>query len=160
MGEMILALDSSINKTGYCVLDGDTIAGSGVIRTKGVTVAQKQAELCGGIKKLLGRKEWRLKFAVVEIPASIPYSRTQGRGGRVMNLDALLKLSRAVGVITHTLSECGVIVYEVTPQDWKGNTQKCWDNLWVAQKIGRKVTDDESDAIALAYYASRFLIRR
>lgn len=159
MGEMILALDPSINRTGYCVMSRRDVVESGVIRTQGLTVELKQASLCSGIKKLLGRKEWALKCAVIEIPAPTPYCRTSGRGGKVKNLDALFKLNRAVGVITMTLHDWGVPIYEVTPQSWKGARQKCWDNLWAQQKTGRKITDDESDAIALAYWFETFGIK-
>lgn len=155
MGEMILALDSSINKTGYCVMTGGDVVESGVIRTQGLTVGQKQASLCSGIKKLLGRKELAIKCAVVEIPAPIPYGRTQGRGGKVKNLGSLLTLSRAVGVITMTLHEWGIPVHEVTPQEWKGNTQKCWHQMVIQQRLGRRVTDDESDACMLALWYSK-----
>ncbi|HSW63739.1 MAG TPA: hypothetical protein VLH56_10590, partial [Dissulfurispiraceae bacterium] len=90
--------------------------------------------------------------AVIEVPAPHAYGRTQGKGGRMINLDAMLKLARAVGAITLALAEGGVACNEVTPQEWKGSRQKCWDRLWAEQQLGRRVRDDEADAIALAHW--------
>jgi len=153
---MYLALDPSLNKTGYAIYSEAGLIDSGVIRTpQQGSVLEKQTALKAKLRHILGSKERAIKQAIVEIPASIPYTRTQGRGGKLINLDALLKLSRAVGVLTQTLTDWGVSVYEVTPQRWKGNRVKGWDQLAAAQMLGRKVTDDEADAIALGVYFGR-----
>lgn len=161
---MILALDPSLNKTGYCIMDSQTgaIMESGVLRTdRDASVIGKQSELEAKLEAILRRmtpKAWR--FAIVEIPASHAYRRTQGRGGQITNLDALLKLFRAIGVLTITLSRSKFKIYEVTPQTWKGNRKKVWDQMEAERILGRRVINDESDAIALADFGRRIYGRQ
>lgn len=127
---MLIAIDPSINETGWAFGDGELPAASGVIRTKGGTDADKLQDLHVELMDVIGRcletlPEW-VKVpdirVVVEVPESFTYGRSC-RHGKAMNAASLMKLSRAIGVILQTCRKNHARVEEA-PASWKAGAGK------------------------------------
>lgn len=155
---MILIIDPSINRTGYAVFDmsgSSSIITSGVIRSLGEG-SDRLGSLHQQVKVII--EQHGVTHAVVEIPASYSYSRSQSKwSGKGMNQAALHILNRAIGAILAALSVADIETVEVAPQQWKGRRGKGIDKLIAQQQTGRMVTSDEADAIGLGlwYIATR-----
>jgi len=138
---VIIAIDPSINETGWAVGDGGGIVESGVIRTRpaGKSVPKRLVLLRDCIIGIRNRHV--CTDAVVEVPGSFTYARS-ARGGKPLNAAAIAKLNMAIGVVFISVDGC--TIHEVVASQWKGKMNKEQANL-----ITGKSNNNESDAILL-----------
>ena len=117
---MIISLDPSINDTGWAVGDNGKIIESGIIKTGGTkfSVAARLQKLHESIIHIRARHV--CTDAVVEIPGSFTYARSQGQ--KPKNLASLAKLNMAIGAIMVSLAGCKI--HTVLATEWKGNMSK------------------------------------
>ena len=137
-----LTLDPSINETGWAT-DAQAGGASGVIKTHGKTDAEKLLSLSEGLQTLC--VSFQPHVVVVEVPAAFTYTRSQNKwSGKGMNTEALLKLSRAVGVCLLIAKANAREVIEIKAHEWKGRAGKD-----VARLITGKKNHNEADAVML-----------
>ena len=154
---MILAIDPSINNTGWALLDAGKISQWGVIKTsKKGSIVERLSELYEGIASILnGEVPGTIKKAFVEVPGGFSYQRSSGASGNPLNMQSLLTLSEAVGCICTVLTRHGIEVMRVLATQWKAKRTKELEQSIASSIVGRKVTHDEADAILLAIYCER-----
>ena len=144
---MLIAIDPSINETGWAFGAGEFPAASGVIRTKGKTDAERLRDLVVELSDVIGRclesaDGVESVKAVVEVPEGFTYGRSS-RNGKAMNARSLMTLSRAIGVILETCQRNHLDVEEI-PASWKGMAGKK-----SVQAITGKTNHNEADAVML-----------
>ena len=148
---MILAVDPSINNTGWAVVDSGQIKDVGVIKVKGSDV-KRIYDLGEAITRLLMLNE--IDVAVVEIPEAFSYNRsTSAWTGKGLNQKSLQKLNWAIGAITYALRRWDVEVILISATKWKGRRTKKLDKAVAEQVVGRSLSADEADAVLLALWA-------
>lgn len=144
----ILAVDPSLNHTGWAVMSKATVHDHGVLRpsrAKGGPDAYRQ--LYDGVRELLlGHSCGTLVF---EVP-----NRNQRMGEHHRrSADKLMVYAQAVGVIRAAGYAARVDVKAVTVAAWKGNKKKHKTGREVATVFGlRGLTEDECDAVGLGGY--------
>jgi len=141
----ILAIDPSINETGWAFGHADEPFESGVIRTRGKTDAEKLYDLEIELREILDRSA--PMSAVVEIPHNFSHRKASSARGKPLNAASMAKLNRAVGVILCVLQR-NTIAIEELPPDWKGFVGKK-----LAQGITGKKNHNEADAILMYRYS-------
>lgn len=118
---MILAVDPSINETGWAVGDGGGIVESGVIKTGGASKSIS-ARLVLLRDSIVGIRNRHICVdAVIEVPGTFTYARS-ARGQKPLNAAAIAKLNMAIGVVY--LSVAGCSIHEVIASQWKGKLTK------------------------------------
>ncbi len=139
----VIALDPSINTTGYAIrLKGGSKV-SGTITTYGNGIADRLFSLREQIICLL--EKYQPSRAVVECPPDIIYNRsTNARTGKPKNIGSVIKLSCATGVVLVSCASFGCITKEVTAIDWKGTDGKAFSLM-----ITGKTDHNEGDACLL-----------
>lgn len=148
----IIAIDPSINNTGYCVMNEQGYVTSGVIRTdRKVTDGEKLYDIVRNLRIVIGIE--KVEAAYVETSMDFSYAKCSGRFGKSLNQAALHKLNRAIGAIMLVLAEWGIPVTEIPATQWKGRRNKKTDQLIARQISGKDCGTDEADAICLAEWA-------
>lgn len=139
----VIALDPSINTTGYAIrLKGGSRV-SGTITTYGNGIADRLFSLREQVICLL--EKYQPSRAVVECPPDIIYNRsTNSRTGKPKNIGSVIKLSCATGVVLVSCASFGCITEEVTAIDWKGTDGKAFSLM-----ITGKSDHNEGDACLL-----------
>ena len=138
---MIIALDPSINNTGYAVGDNGKVIESGVIKTGGskISVAERLQKLHHHLIAIRARHT--CTDAVVEVPGSFTYARS-AHGQKPLNAAAIAKLNMAIGAVLVSLAGCKVHLVEASK--WKGNMGK-----ETAKRLAKVNDDNEADALLL-----------
>ena len=147
--KVIIAIDPSINHTGYAVYVNGELDTSGVIRTPDLPDPQRVAHVT--------QKVWSIAVKypavalVIEVPESFSYARSQ-RNGKALNQGSMQKLNWVIGGLYVLPSIWGNArpMYTVSPRQWKGKMDK---------KLSKMITGvqshDESDAILLGQWFCR-----
>ena len=142
---MILGLDVSTKKTGYCLYNGE-VRGSGVITPKAKDVLIKRAKyMRTALYDIL--EKYNPEFVVIEAPI-------------VRNVKGSISISKVIGILELLLYNKGkqyVFVHNMTLKKWatgKGNASKK-KMINKAIKLGFKPIDDnEADAFHLARWGN------
>jgi Holliday junction resolvasome RuvABC endonuclease subunit len=159
MPETIIAIDPSINFTGWCISQNGKKIRSGVIKTeKYKTDAEKLSMIGFHLKEIISDNALQphndlqppITVAIIEIPEAFTYRRSAGRYGKQLNVDSLFKLSRAVGVILYICWKEEFKCIEVGATKWKGGMNKA-----VAMMVTGVKDNNEADAILLSEYYFR-----
>jgi Holliday junction resolvasome RuvABC endonuclease subunit len=143
---MMIAIDPSIDNTGYALYDERGQEVSGVIRTKGSDHAEKLIYLRRAIGEIIA-EYYHIKTAFVEAPLEgFSYNKYSSEdSGKSKNIEGLVVNGMAVGVILASLSDRGVKqIYEILPTEWKGGLSK-----GMAMSQTGKKSHDEADALML-----------
>lgn len=148
----IIALDSSINKTGYAVWQGRKLLESGVLRTRGNSTAEKLLSLKQELVKVLTGKSIDRAYVETVGKGFSYFSKTSKYSGKSLNQAALHKLSMAVGALLLVLSDWGIVTEEVEATAWKAGRPKALDTNIASRLAGKSITHDEADAILMGYY--------
>lgn len=147
---MILAIDPSINNTGWAIYRSGGLFLSGVVKTQGETVVEKLQSLYHQVRNEALCHD--IKKAIIEIPGSFSYARSTGRYGKALNQSAIGKLNMAIGVIMLACAEWKVEVDTVEAHVWKTRRSKKLDTSIARSLTGKKVLADEADAILLGMW--------
>jgi Holliday junction resolvasome RuvABC endonuclease subunit len=137
-----IALDPSINVTGYAIRlrNGRTV--SGTIETAGGGITARLYSLRLQLRTVL--EKYMPAQAAVEYPPKITYSRsTDAISGKALNIEDLIKLALATGVVLETCAEFGCQTDEVLAT-WKGIAGKGFTRI-----IAGKQDHNEADACLL-----------
>lgn len=148
---MILAIDPSINETGWAYGTGDLHKDSGVIRTRGTTDAEKLNDLAVELQDVFYRAEECASGLPVKLSVEVPEGFTYGRSsrnGKSLNARSLMTLSRAIGVVLFLGKKYGFDVVEV-PASWKGMVGKR-----TVQAMTGCTNHNEADAVMLYRWAN------
>lgn len=147
----IIAIDPSINNTGYCVMNENGYVASGVIRTdRKVTDGEKLYSIVENLRIVIGIE--KVDIAYLETLKSFSYGRSS-QHGKALNQAALHKLNRAIGAIMAVLASHDIPIVEIPATQWKGRRNKKTDQLIARQISGKDYGPDEADAICLAEWA-------
>ncbi len=137
-----IALDPSINVTGYAIRlrNGRTV--SGTIKTAGSGITARLHSLRQQLREIL--ENYMPAQAAVEYPPKFTYSRsTDALSGKALNIEDLIKLALATGVVLETCAEFGCLTDEVLAT-WKGIAGKGFTRI-----IAGKRDHNEADACLL-----------
>ena len=153
-----IALDPSLNVTGYAVLDSerkdvDRLLFAGQFTSKGETDEERLESLYVGLWDNILSRLPVIDDAVVyiECPTGWSFARSRGAGGRMLNQVALQKNCLAVGVIFALFRGHDCDVKFISPAEWKGRASKIQTSQ-VAELIYRvKVGEHARDAIAMGH---------
>jgi len=148
----VIALDPSLNETGWAVRSDLGYELSGVFRTHGENDSEKLFELCQGLDAVLA--ETSPERAIVEVAEGFTYSRSFSvRSGKAKNARSIYKNGKAVGAIIGLLMMRGVEVVEIGATFWKGKLTKK-----LSMAISGKANHNESDALLfLRWYWARYV---
>jgi hypothetical protein len=153
-----IALDPSLNVTGYAVLDSERkdaerLLFAGQFTSKGESDEERLESIYVGLWDNVLSRLPVIDDAVVYIerPTGWSFARSRGAGGRMLNQVALQKNCLAVGVIFALFRGHDCDVRLITPQTWKGRTPKAQTSQ-VAELIYKiHVGEHARDAIALGH---------
>ncbi len=103
-----IALDPSINVTGYAIRLGKGRTVSGTIKTTSGGITARLHSLRQQLGAIL--EKYMPAQAVVEYPPKIAYSRsTEAFSGKALNIEDLIKLALATGVVLETCAGFGCL---------------------------------------------------
>jgi Holliday junction resolvasome RuvABC endonuclease subunit len=168
----LLAIDPSINETGWAVAEGQNIVASGVLRAvkheNNQTLPSRILACAERLDKLIKEHEG-LGLIVIEISGKLTYQRyrNQTRGqGIDLKGDSLHKLSMAVGAYVIMASLNGIPVVAVEAIRWKSfyrDGRKMPDKedmkRMASQLTGIKITDhNQADAIVMGSWSTHYTI--
>ncbi len=137
-----IALDPSINVTGYAIRLGKGRTVSGTIKTVGDGITARLHSLRQQLRAIL--EKYMPAQAAVEYPPRITYSRsTDAFSGKALNIEDLIKLALATGIVLETCAGFGCLTDAVLAT-WKGIAGKGFTRL-----IAGKQDHNEADACLL-----------
>jgi len=165
LAEFILAIDPSINKTGWSLFDLDkrSLRSYGTWSTGG-TSKDNLVDRMETLRKIIREVEFpggrNIIHIVIEFPDS--WVRKGKKGAGANNVSNLLKLSFAAGwyagKLPEILSYVGVVKSTRTVQvsEWKGRDSKAKTEQMIRGLFGgrlpNKMNDHEADSIGLALW--------
>ncbi len=137
-----IALDPSINVTGYAIRLAKERTVSGTIKTASGGITARLHSLRQQLRAVL--EKYMPALAAVEYPPKIMYSRsTDAFSGKALNIEDLIKLALATGVVLETCAGFGCLTDAVLAT-WKGIAGKGFTRL-----IAGKQDHNEADACLL-----------
>ena len=139
----VIAIDPSINETGWAY-EGPDGEVSGVIRSRGDRTGLKLLDISDKLEAVL-KEAKNVDEAVVEVAEGFTYGRSRNRRtGKPLNIESLMKLNKAIGVILLVLEEWGIKIVEIGATQWKAGLNKKLGKI-----ITRKTNHNEADALML-----------
>lgn len=152
--QMIIAIDPSLNNTGYAIYQDSRLIQSGVIRPQGKEELPKLRNLAHILKTILGHGglPQQIRSAIVEYPANFTYSKVKS-GQKSLNIKDMYKLNRATGVIISVLNQWGILIETIEANKWKAGRAKGIDKAVAGNIASWEIkNDNEADAIVLGQW--------
>jgi Holliday junction resolvasome RuvABC endonuclease subunit len=154
-----IALDPSLNTTGFAVLDSERkdaerLLFAGQFTSRGESDEERLESIYTGLRDNILSRIPFIDDAVVYIerPTGFSFARSRGFAGKQLNQVALQKNCLAVGVIFALFRGQGCDVRFISPAQWKGRASKVQTSL-IAEKIFNiHVGEHARDSIALGWY--------
>lgn len=161
-GQRLLALDQASHTTGWAVFDNDKLVKCGAFNTQKSEEVDRYEAIRHWLLSMIAN--WRPDFIAIE---GIQYQEEEGT--KKMGVTVFQTLARLQGVIMITCKEAK-IPFEICPT----NTWRHYCGVKGRSRIDKKksmqilvknwydisVSDDESDAIGIGYYAVNNLIKK
>ncbi|HDO26096.1 MAG TPA: hypothetical protein ENG95_05600 [Nitrospirae bacterium] len=145
---MIIAIDPSINETGWACQGIKGEISSGVIKTIGNTEAKKIQDLCtqlgGALTNIQTGTGECFTEVVIEVAEGFTYARSADRQGKAKNAGSMYKNGMAVGAIIALFGIMQVQVIQVGATAWKGKLGKKHSMAYMG-----KSNHNEADALML-----------
>ncbi|MCK5236620.1 MAG: hypothetical protein KAR06_06505 [Deltaproteobacteria bacterium] len=145
----IIAIDPGSIKTGYAFIsEGGTLV-SGILEAPGGWGRTKRISHITG---LLDRVLFVYSFDAIlmEVPGNKSYQRNRAKRGQQKNIQSLVVLGMAIGVMEELADSKGLTILEADAAVWTQGTNKKYRKMFATTKLGRPPIDDnEADAVCL-----------
>ena len=148
---MLLALDQSSRVSGWAVFDDNNLVASGTFTCAQEDFGERLVKIVKNVKILID------SYNITEV--AIEDIQLQGSVGN--NVVTYKKLAEVYGVLEEQLTEWGIPYQAVFSSTWKSSLgikgraraeQKKAAQAYVETTYGKKVSQDESDAICIGSY--------
>lgn len=154
MHNRLLALDQSSRTTGWAVFEGSKLLDSGTFTISGGDIGIRMVKIKLKILQLLD------KYKINEVI----FEDIQLQGESIKNIQTFKILAEVFGVLWETFEELNMKNSAVLSSVWKSSlgikgeersVQKKNAQIFVSKTYGKKVSEDESDAICIGTYKVR-----